>query len=666
MAFILEGVTIACPFSPLLARYGITSRDQLPPHGHGLGACDLHISSGRVERILPSTAASSLSEVSLSGSGGGGPPRVPFLNCFAFPGLIDSSTHALPELLDSTGSGRRGVGLLNLLHGVTAVRETCVGSEAGAADEALAVALGRLRAPRKFFAGRPLGDASGGAPAAASILPRWVKANVAAEKAAAAVAASAAAGACALELASGCTAEELEAAAQGSERHGLPLLGHVPHHTPYGACGLQELLHLSGIPPLPCAAWAPGGGASQAAFLGWLQTWGPTGICSGGALASSCASVLKREGMVITPCLARYWCGALCVDAGGGVGSGGAGGDVEEGRFAAASAAAAARPPARLSLSSGLPTPAAALAHARAWLPDYLPCLWGDGAAGGAGGGMGGLWASAGRLLTSSALPPISTPCAQAMRLAMPAMCAAVGALHAGGVPVHAGSGGLSHWAVPGAALHLELCLLKAAGLSDEEALCAATVLPGAFLSSQGKWCGVGAGEGAEGAEAAVAVPSAPSLLPPPQPAAPFLPPPLDHMAPSSLPTAAAAAAAAAAADADAAEAPVAALPLDSPQAQARRLQRFRASRLAWLGFLCEGGLADFVVSRVDPRGDLFGALDSIEAVVVAGVLYTRGELEEAVALEQAQKDENIASSVLKSSVAPLLAQTWALFSGGQ
>ena len=58
---VLEGVVIAQPLSPLLARYGITSHADLPPHGHGLGACDVTIAAGRIAQISPSTAAAPLS-----------------------------------------------------------------------------------------------------------------------------------------------------------------------------------------------------------------------------------------------------------------------------------------------------------------------------------------------------------------------------------------------------------------------------------------------------------------------------------------------------------------------------------------------------------------------------------------------------------------------------
>ena len=70
---------------------------------------------------------------------------------------------------------------------------------------------------------------------------------------------------------------------------------------------------------------------------------------------------------------------------------------------------------------------------------------------------------------------------------------------------------------------------------------------------------------------------------------------------------------------------------------------------MAWLGFLVEGGFADLVVSRVDPRGDLFGALDTIVAVVCAGRLYSVEELRERLGKEWEGKDDNLTSAVATS-----------------
>ena len=58
--------------------------------------------------------------------------------------------------------------------------------------------------------------------------------------------------------------------------------------------------------------------------------------------------------------------------------------------------------------------------------------------------------------------------------------------LHAAGVPVFAGSDTLNPFVVPGASLHRELRLLVQAGLTPEQALAAATTLPGGHLRLPG------------------------------------------------------------------------------------------------------------------------------------------------------------------------------------
>jgi hypothetical protein len=189
-------------------------------------------------------------------------------------------------------------------------------------------------------------------------------------------------------------------------------------------------------------------------------------------------------------------------------------------------------------------------------------------------------------------------------------MLAAVKALAAAGVPVHAGSDALAPGCLPGGGLHVELALLRGAGLSDEEALGAATALPGAFLAALPKFCGGGGGgSGAPGNPAA-----APAGSPPPA---------------------------------------------------------LAASRLAWLGFLCEGAPADLVISAVDPRADLTGALGSIVAVVAAGVLHRREDLEAALwAAREGPGRENLAAALTTLftqtlPVAPLLSDALNFFGFG-
>jgi hypothetical protein len=78
------------------------------------------------------------------------------------------------------------------------------------------------------------------------------------------------------------------------------------------------------------------------------------------------------------------------------------------------------------------------------------------------------------------------------------------------------------------------------------------------------------------------------------------------------------------------------------------------------------GGFADFVISRQDPRGDVLGALDAMEAVVVAGRLYYRAELEALLEAERAAKDDgDLVTSFMQSKVGGLLQGALSIFSGG-
>jgi cytosine/adenosine deaminase-related metal-dependent hydrolase len=69
---------------------------------------------------------------------------------------------------------------------------------------------------------------------------------------------------------------------------------------------------------------------------------------------------------------------------------------------------------------------------------------------------------------------------------ALPMMQALVGRLHARGVRLHAGSDPIQPFVVPGASLRRELALLVASGLSNEEALAAATWVAGESLGVPG------------------------------------------------------------------------------------------------------------------------------------------------------------------------------------
>jgi len=233
------------------------------------------------------------------------------------------------------------------------------------------------------------------------------------------------------------------------------------------------------------------------------------------------------------------------------------------------------------------------------------------------------------------------------------------------GVIVHAGSEALAPGCSPGAAFYTELLLLKECGFSDEEVLCSATVLPGAYIASSGAFAQL-LGVGDQGKVSAV------PLVPPPSssPSLSLPQPPVTHhsasgsLLPPALPT-----------PQQLLEesngergAQIESLALDSVrnysaavdlQSSLQALRTLKASRLAWLGFLVEGGLADMVISRVDPRGDLCGALDSLVAVVAAGRVYYMEDLNEKLLVEWSAKDENLSSQITQS-LAPFL--QWKLF----
>jgi hypothetical protein len=543
---------------------------------------------------------------------------------FAWPGLIDSSVHAVPSLADADGASARLLNLLYLLHGVTSVRHTWVGDESAVAAAGREVALGGAPGPRHFFAGAPVGGAA------------LLGGGGGGEGAGAAVRAAAAGGACCVQVDGGASLEVLTAAADAAAGAGVALVGHPVRTQPLGLCRLSDALHLGGIPPVPASTF----GSEARAFAAWVRAWGAVGDEE----LQKAAAVMKREGICATPCLARYWFGAgqplpglrggveaaheALDEEGGSNGVGapsaqavmeaaaareGAGHGAPEAAPEAAPAggggAAAPRraPPPAVSVLSGVPAPrSAALArYASAWLPPVVPSvLWGTGALNSA--------------LAPAFAAPLPPAAAEAMPGAFPKMLAAVKALAAAGVPVHAGSDALAPGCLPGGGLHVELSLLRGAGFSDEEALAAATALPGAFLAALRRFGGAGAGA-AGGLSGGVGG----GWLPPPSP-------------------------------------PRAAEPA------------FAASRLAWLGFLCEGAPADFVVSAVDPRGDLAGALGSIQAVVAAGVLHRREDIE--AALWEAREGpgrENLAAALTTLfthtlPVAPLISDAMSFLGFGR
>ena len=148
------------------------------------------------------TTTTTTTTPSTTGGAGHPPPPTPadlsrfsFPNCFAWPGLIDSSVHTLPPILNASGDGTRLTGLLHLSHGITSVRETGVCSEASASQLAVGVALGNTLGPRHFWVGRRVGGATPSSSSSSSTssffsMPSWLTSGAEEERAGESVAAS--------------------------------------------------------------------------------------------------------------------------------------------------------------------------------------------------------------------------------------------------------------------------------------------------------------------------------------------------------------------------------------------------------------------------------------------------------------------------------------------
>lgn len=469
---VLRGLHVVNAWSPKLAVYGITRADV--PNYRALGEThDISIAEGIIESVRPSGGP--------SGDDAATSRQQEHRGLFAFPGLIDSHSHSLP------GPTSRLYNLLHLLHGVTSVRELAGGPAFLCQAEARAIDRGDLAGPRYFYVGRALD----GDPVALVASESIADASAAAR----AVKARAEAGAFGAKVFNNLSQSCVDAAAAEAERQGVVLVGHCPRATPLETCGLADVQHLTGLPPAPSAAW----GDDQGAFCGWLAAWGR---CDAARLEQVAATAL-RLGQAHTPTLGLYWHALHEAEAFGGpqrpadLGDGSACVPCETpalpvpvGPCRCANAPGAeAEPKLRLVVpdsakipDAGSPQAAAAVAaaaagslsphccavtFARRFLPRFLSeAVW-----------------HPDRLLE----PYWRCMCAQVregLPGAFPDMLGAVAALHSAGVVLHAGTDCLTPWSCPGRSLYEELLLLRAAGLSDEEALAADTSLPGAFLAT--------------------------------------------------------------------------------------------------------------------------------------------------------------------------------------
>jgi len=158
-----------------------------------------------------------------------------FAGMYVLPGLIDMHVHQPP----ATPLGDVELAaLLFLLHGVTAVRDT--GSFDGAILETQrAIRLGEFPGPRIFACG-PILD---GDP------PFWSGSRVVrdAAEARAAVDELAAKKVDCVKVYDRLSPEALAAVREAAERHGLPVIGHVPAQVPFSEARLADVQHLTGV-----------------------------------------------------------------------------------------------------------------------------------------------------------------------------------------------------------------------------------------------------------------------------------------------------------------------------------------------------------------------------------------------------------------------------------
>jgi imidazolonepropionase-like amidohydrolase len=174
---------------------------------------------------------------SIGAAGGAGEGNEPYAGMYVLPGLIEMHGHLPP----AAGLPQADLfALLYLLHGVTAVRDMgdLDGSALGPAREGLE--SGAFAGPRLFACG-PFVD---GEP------PAWPNSRVVRtpREAEAAVAEIAASGFHCVKVYDGLTPAALAAVRAAADRHGLPVVGHVPHRVSYAESGLDDVQHFTRAP----------------------------------------------------------------------------------------------------------------------------------------------------------------------------------------------------------------------------------------------------------------------------------------------------------------------------------------------------------------------------------------------------------------------------------
>jgi cytosine/adenosine deaminase-related metal-dependent hydrolase len=158
--------------------------------------------------------------------------------CYAIPGLIDAHVHTPPRIVFEN---QRLFALLYLAHGVTTIRDVGA-SDGSVADLAARLNEASLVGPRMFRCGPVLDGDPPGWPVAISVGD--------ANEGAAIVDELAEQGVDCIKVYNEMSPEAFGAIAAAAQRHGLPLIGHVPHGVGLAGVTDFEVQHMTGVPYL--------------------------------------------------------------------------------------------------------------------------------------------------------------------------------------------------------------------------------------------------------------------------------------------------------------------------------------------------------------------------------------------------------------------------------